>query len=353
MFKQTNNYQKSRNYNSNEMFNILSNNSIKQIIINFIYNSLRPYSNYLNSELIKQTDLNNITSDNYVVQYRYKGEPSFLLFYRNKDRYYSCIINKKYLMNDPKDIIIESVHLIPFEIMLEIKIYEGTLIDGIYFVNKENKSSVFYVSDVYKFRGENRFKDNINNKFIELEAYLNHFKQNKLILSPRDEMINIKKFYDSCKSNTQINGISFYPFISGNSYVYHFNKSAQNTKIYKNKQIRNIKTVNIQNYQKQEKRYIINPVYLKTNEKIIVDFEVRNQKLNNSLFDIYINNVFVSNLFLNLTNHKKLIEQINKNKTNKNYSSCEYDKINNRWKYLEKANNESDDETIKKYFITE
>ena len=124
---------------NSEIINVLSNNNIKQIIINFIYQNLRPYSNFMNHELIEKTDLNNMTTDNYIIQYKYNGEPSFLLFYRNKDRYYSCIINKKYLLNDPKDIIIDSIHLIPFDITLELKIYEGSIFDGVYYSNKEKK----------------------------------------------------------------------------------------------------------------------------------------------------------------------------------------------------------------------
>lgn len=333
---------------NSEIINVLSNNNIKQIIINFIYQNLRPYSNFMNHELIEKTDLNNMTTDNYIIQYKYNGEPSFLLFYRNKDRYYSCIINKKYLLNDPKDIIIDSIHLIPFDITLELKIYEGSIFDGVYYSNKEKKINMFYVNDIFKFRGENKFRDNINNKFIELGIYLSHFKQNKIIISKHDKLQNINNFYNSTKSNNLISGICFYPFISGTSYVYSF-KRKQAQQINKSKQ----PVIKSFVQHKQNKIYKLKTEILKSKEEIKFNFEVRNQTNNKSLFDIYINNEFVANLFLNLTAHKKLLDQIKGHETDKNYVSCCYDRINNRWKYLDKAENETDNEEIIKYFDIE
>ena len=85
---------KSFHYNkTSEINNIFLNPKIKQIIINFVYENLKPYSSYVAKEIKTHEDLKLLFDKNFYIQYQHTGEQSFLLFLRNKDRYYSCIIN--------------------------------------------------------------------------------------------------------------------------------------------------------------------------------------------------------------------------------------------------------------------
>lgn len=345
-------YHKNNNSNRNvsEIINILSNNDIKQIIINFLYSNLKPFSNFQNHELKNKQDLQNINNLDYIVSYNYNGQASYLLFLRNKDRYYSCVINKKHLTTDLKNLIIDDIHLIPFDISLELKIYDGTILDGIYYSNKESKQLMFYVNDVLKFRGENKIKDNIRNKFIELSAYLKHFNQNKIFISINDKIVNISDFYNNVTKDKNIKGLNFYPLNSGVSYTFNFYcKQKPETKHQiktGTKSMKQIKSIN-EYFIDTKKRLKLKDDYLKSKQEIIFNFTVKPQLKNNELFDIYVNDIFVDNLFLNLTTHKKLVDQL---EHKQNIIKTKYDKNRKQWVYIGIGEKETDMDEIKLYF---
>lgn len=340
------------NYKPSEIINILSNNDIKQIIVNFLYSNLKPFSNFQNCELKTKQDLQKLNNLDYILTYNYYGQASYLLFLRNKDRYYSCIINKKHLTIDPKDLIIDDIHLIPFDVSLELKIYDGTIMDGVYYSNKETKQIQFYVNDILKFRGENKIKDSIKNKFIELNSYLKHFNQNKLMISDNDKMINISNFYNAINKNKNITGLNFYPLNSGISYTFNFYKQNVETKQFKKstdlkfKDLKPSKSINhcIVNSKKKLK---LKDDYLKSKQEIVFNFTVKPQQQNNELFDIYVNDLFVDNLFLNLSTHKKLIDQL---EHKQNIIKTKFDKNRKHWVYLGIGEKETETEEIKLYF---
>lgn len=332
---------------TSEINNIFLNAKIKHIIVDFIYNKLKPFSIYINKELKTRDDLTLLKDKNFYIQNKFNGESSFLLFLRNKDRYYSCVINKKHLTNDPKDVIIDDVFIIPFDISLEIKIYDGTIIDGIYYTNKKDKTVTFYVNDILFFRGENKLKDNLRNKFFELSSYLKHFKQNKIILNNIKPIQQIEEVYKSKNNNSC--GILFYYFNSG--YSFYFDYSNKTTKTiekpieikheYKIKEIKPIKT------DIERKELMLKIETIKTKKDIIFNFTVKPQQNNKDLYDIYIKDVFISNLFLNLDTHTKLIKQL---KTGNNIIKARYNKIRKHWVYIGEEIEESKFDEIKYYF---
>lgn len=334
---------------TSEIINVLANNEIKQIIVNFIYSNLKPFSNFQNRLLEKPEDLHNINNTDYIINYKRDGEASYLLFLRNKDRYYSCVINKKHLPNDPNNIIIEDVHLIPFDITLELKIYDGTIIDGVYYSNKKEKQNIFYVYDILKFRGENKIKDNIKNKFIELSVYLKHFNQNKIYISEYDKIVNISNFYNTIPKDQNIKGFGFYPLNSGLSFSFIFNT---------NKVKENEDKVKIENKDKKllsigkmeigkNKVLKLKKELLNNKEEILFNFTVKPQLKNKELFDIYVNDFFIDNLFLNLTTHKKLLDQLKKGK---NIIQTKYVKSLSRWVYVGIGESETEERDINYYF---
>lgn len=329
---------------TSEINNIYLNPKIKQIMINFVFDNLKPYSLYVSKELKTREDLIKIQDKNYYIQYKHIGEPSLLLFLRNKDRYYSCIINKKHLRNDPKDIILDDVFIIPFDVSLEIKIYDGTIIDGIYYSNKENQELNFFVHDVLLFRGENKIKDNIRNKFYELNSYLNHFKQNKIIINDIKELKDIEEFYHSLE-NKKIIGLMFYYYISGFSLFYNF-KSQNNIKqtIEKPKEIKKDFKISIFNENREIK---LKNDTIKDMKNIMFSFNVKPQTQNKDLYDIYIKNIFIANLFLNLDTHNKLIKQL---QSGNNIIKAKFNKSKKHWEYYGEDFEETGLEKIKYYF---
>lgn len=329
---------------TSEINNIFLNPKIKQIIVNFIYDNLKPFSIFVNKELKTKEDLTLLKDKNFYIQNKHNGESSFLLFLRNKDRYYSCIVNKKHLTNDPKDIIIDDVFIIPFDVSLEIKIYDGTIIDGIYYSNKKDKIVSFYVSDVLLFRGENKLKDNIRNKFFEISCYFRHFNQNKIIINDIKPIREIKDLYNS--RNNNICGLLFYYFNSGYSFYFDYsNKTIKSIDKHKEHKIIEFKPVDI-NTERKELKLKLDTI--KSIKDIVFNFTVKPQQNNQDLYDIYIKDKFVSNLFLNLDTHTKLIKQL---KCGNNIIKARYNKIKKQWVYVGEEKEESKFEVIKFYFI--
>lgn len=333
---------------TSEINNIFLNAKIKHIIVDFIYDKLKPFGVYISKELKTKDDLALLKDKNFYIQNKYFGESSFLLFLRNKDRYYSCVINKKHLMNDPKDIIIDDVFIIPFDITLEIKIYDGTIIDGIYYSNKKDKTVIFYVNDVLFFRGENKIRDNLRNKFFELSSYLKHFNQNKIVLNNIKPIQQIEEVYKTRDNN--ICGLLFYYFNSG--YSFYFDYSNKTTKItekpidkYKH-EIKEIKPIKIKT-DVERKELVLKMETIKTKKDIIFNFNVKQQQDNKDLYDIYIKDMFISNLFLNLDTHTKLIKQL---KTGNNIIKARYNKIRKHWIYIGEETEETNFDEIKYFF---
>ena len=336
---------KSFHYNkTSEINNIFLNPKIKQIIINFIYENLKPYSSYIAKEIKTHEDLKLLFDKNFYIQYQHTGEQSFLLFLRNKDRYYSCIINKKHLKNDPRDIILDDIHIIPFDITLELKIYDNTIFDGIYYTNKDTKEIKFFVQDVLLFRGENKIKDNIKNKLLELQSYFSHFKQNKIFINEISLISNLEEIYKSIK-DTEINGIIFQYYNSG--YSLYFNFISQHKEIKKIEKIKtSLQELKISTIE-ETKELKLKENTIKEVKNIIFSFTVRPQIQNKDLYNIYIGNVFVSNLFLNLDTHTKLIQQL---KTGNNIIKARYNKVKKHWDYFGEDTKETEIEKIKYYF---
>lgn len=329
---------------TSEINNIFLNPKIKQIIINFVYENLKPYSSYISKEIKTKEDLKLLFDKNFYLQYQHSGEPSFLLFLRNKDRYYSCVINKKHLTSDPRNIILDDVHIIPFDITLELKIYDNTIFDGIYYTNKETKEIKFFIQDVLLFRGENKIKDNIRNKFFELNSYLKHFNQNKLIINEIVSISEIETFYKNIKDD-KITGLLLHYFNSG--YFLHFNFKSQTKEIKPIEKIKSsVKELKISTVT-ENKEIKLKDNVIREMREIIFSFTIKPQIQNKDLYDIYVNDVFIANLFLNLDSHTKIIKQL---QTGNNIIQAKYNKIKKHWEYYKEDIKETEIEKIKYYF---
>ena len=68
---------------TSEINNIFLNAKIKHIIVDFIYDKLKPFGVYISKELKTKDDLTLLRDKNYYIQNKYFGESSFLLFLRN------------------------------------------------------------------------------------------------------------------------------------------------------------------------------------------------------------------------------------------------------------------------------
>ena len=65
---------------TSEINNIFLNAKIKHIIVDFIYDKLKPFGVYISKELKTKDDLALLKDKNFYIQNKFNGESSFLLF---------------------------------------------------------------------------------------------------------------------------------------------------------------------------------------------------------------------------------------------------------------------------------
>lgn len=213
---------------------IYSNNKIKQQLINYIYTTV-DLSKFKYKILETYEDLHILSTQKYLISGEYSGSSSLLVFTRNKDRYYSFLVERKTLSYRSSQINMDSIVIKPIEIRLEESIYDGTIFDGIY-VHGEDPT--FIINDMYCFRGNDMSHDKINYKIINIKQYLDSFlkhdqnlKTIKLSINKLYPLENIKTLVNNVIPNTkdfQVKGLSFYPEISGTKLIYLFTPKQEN-----------------------------------------------------------------------------------------------------------------------------
>lgn len=374
--RQFNQYNKQFNQSKNRSFNkqynkscnkidqlhqIYSNQKIKQILIDYIYDNtnIRLYNYKI---LSSKNDLNLINSTKYIITPNYHGFNYLLVFMKNKDRYYSYLVDRQTLVFNKNNVNIDNVKIIPIEVNLDNKIYDGTILDGIYHFNNNDK--YFIINDVYKFRGEDLSNDIIKYKLINLELYLKHYNKNnsndniKISVNTYYDFNNIKEAYDNFRYkyyNIQIRGLCLYPYISGTKLIYIFdnfknNKIQINTNyiIDKNDKVDKVNNDNIVNSDNKISDEVIknnsNEKYKRIpknkNIDIYLNFEIRKTEIDDvyKLFLVYPidknNNKFKTSYIdyacIPDIKTSKLCKEIFAN-VNKKILSCKYDNIRNKW----------------------
>lgn len=166
-------------FNKNNGF--LNQINIKQIFIDFIYNNVN--MNMIERERLNDVNLKKLTLD-YVAQPIINGIECLCVIMKNKNHYYSCLVEKDELKKNKNDICINNINILWFDVSFsDLSIYNGTILDGIYKyeseTNKTGNEEFFIVNDIYYLNGENVMNEKITNKFSKLRSYLNHFSMDK------------------------------------------------------------------------------------------------------------------------------------------------------------------------------
>lgn len=215
-------------YNSADQF--------KKQLIDYIYSSVN-ISKFKYELLQFDSELSQLLKQKYFVSVNFSGSNCLLIFTKIKDKYYSYLIDRKTLSYDVQRIDISKVKTTNIKVKLDHSVYLGTIFDGIYIQNKDEK--LFVITDIYMFRGEDFTNTHLDTKLLTIFSYLKSNyddgdKDNNIILS-------VNKLFDFEKTshlintvipnmkNTSIRGICFYPEISGTKLIYLFGNEDRST----------------------------------------------------------------------------------------------------------------------------
>lgn len=344
---------------------IYTNPSIKQKLISYIFDNTDIFK-YNFITLRKKGDEVKINTNKYIILPNYEGYNYLMVFIKNKDRFYSCLIDRKNLSYKKQELKVENIKIIPFDAYFDLDIYDGTVFDGIYYYDKNNiNNKYFIINDVYMFKGQSRKNDQIKNKLIEMNSYLkfNNNPKNSINISVNSfyHFKDIKEAIDDYKNNQgkiKIRGITFYPFISGTKLIYLFDNNFEEIK---NKQILNNPNIisldnnetlnyNDINFNDMEiiyDNYKLNPDFIPNKDNIILTFEVKKINPDEDIYKLSLlipkdsNNLlnktfiptFISYAYLPKIEHSQFMREIFKDK-NKLLLDCKYINIQNKIKWL-------------------
>ncbi len=221
-----------------------SNHKIKQQLLDYVYTVI-DISKYKYKLLQTKDDLQLITMTKYYISGSYSGQNCLMVFTKNKDRFYSFVIERQTLKYDKTQINIDAVEMYPIEVGLEETIYNGTIMDGILYDN--NGKRTFIITDVYLFRGIKMINERINYKLMNIKMYFDTYIDSNsplnnisILVNNLYEMSDIRTLVEKVIPHTNdisqttngcipVRGIAFFPIISGTRLIYLMN-IPQNTK---------------------------------------------------------------------------------------------------------------------------
>lgn len=207
-------------------------------ILDYIYNSV-DLSQYRYKIAEYESDLTIITKEKHMLSANFNGTNCLLLFAKLRDKFYSVLVERKTLSYNRTQLKPESVKITPINIRLSPAIYNGTIFDGTYILDKKTRSKIFVITDVYRFNGKDTCFDDIRHKMANITSYLESNMENdsninniKLTINKLYEPTSINDLIaDMNKSkNVEFKGFVFYPVKSGTKLIYlnNNNKLPQN-----------------------------------------------------------------------------------------------------------------------------
>ncbi len=261
MYNKFNKSNRNNNYNNRYINNIY----LKKIITNYLYSKI-DLSN-LNYKIIKyNNELENISIENKIkyIQYSYSGSNNFLIFIKIENKYYSVMIEKNTLCYNFNKLDINRVKIIKVNIRFNKKIYDGSIFDGVYLINKFSNEKKFIINDIHYFTGDDMTYHKIKHKMCVLSSFLdinpntqdNNLEKIDIILNNVYELNEIKEIYNKKNNNLShfIKGLSFIKETSGKKILYFYNS---------NKNYNNKTNKNNNNNNKYNKYYKKSDIYYK------------------------------------------------------------------------------------------
>lgn len=255
--KKENNYENNNEY-SNDNINI----SIKESILDYLYNRIE-IGDHKYTIIKNVGDIYELKNDRYYVSGNSCGINSIIIFMKKNNNYYSYLIDRRSISYNRQTLNKAKVRFTEIKLSVDLKIYDGTIIDGILIDNDANKISLknnisnlnmdintvgnndnskmlFMITDVFVLNGKSVININYKKKMYLMNDIINKYiedniKNNiKLFISQPYELNQISSlFQENIQNNTKkynLKGIAFYPELSGSKLIYIFDKNDEKIK---------------------------------------------------------------------------------------------------------------------------
>jgi hypothetical protein len=224
--------------------------NIKSYLIDYLYNKIE--INEHKYTIIKNyADICDLKSKKYYIASNSCGINSFIIFLKKDNNYYSYLIDRRSISYNRQSLKKSAVRISEIKIAVDLKLYEGTIFDGIIIDNDNNIISsklntiknkiTFMITDVFIFAGKSMLSTD-----YKLKMYFTIFSLEKMVEPNSSNNINLliskpyelnqlqTLFKENINQNTKnqnIKGITFYPNTSGNKLIYIFDKQDEKFKI--------------------------------------------------------------------------------------------------------------------------
>jgi hypothetical protein len=234
------NYQKKYNNNNN---NQNEENNIKSYLLDYLYNKIEVAEHKYS--LIKNIgDIYDLKSKKYYISANSCGINAIIIFMKKDGEHLSYLIDRRSISYNRQSLNKSAVRITEIKLAVDIKLYEGTIFDGIIIdsdsniignsVNNENKMN-FMVTDIFLLGGKSLINMDYKKKMYAISLMFeklisNIDKKNNIIIniSRPYEMNEIKELFNQNINNNlkkfNIKGITFYPQYSGTKLIYIFDK---------------------------------------------------------------------------------------------------------------------------------
>ena len=222
-----------------------TNINIKNVVLDYLYNKIEVADHkYI---LIKNIgDIYELKNRKYYVSGNSCGINSFLIFIKKDNSYYSYLVDRRSISYNRNALKKTSVRFTEIKLAVDLKLYEGTIIDGILIDNDNNKiiskgetksnKMMFMVSDVFTFCGKSLLSMNYKKKMFTIGTMLSEYiDKNKINLNNIELFVSrpfeinqtsdlFAEYVNYYSKIYNIKGLTFYPEISGSKIIYIFDK---------------------------------------------------------------------------------------------------------------------------------
>jgi hypothetical protein len=182
--------------------------SVKDSIIKYFLSKVA--LDYQVRPIESEQDLKIIKDNEYTITPKYRGQKSWIVFIKLGEYNYYAISFPKNKLN-AKDL-----QLYPINLMIEKRIYDGTIMEGVYYSNSMG-NKVLIIDEIYYLEGRDMLRER---RDVRLDLTSKYFQENiersldyqiYVCTHTSNHKDNLKNLFDLTKNDQQIEGWMFYP----------------------------------------------------------------------------------------------------------------------------------------------